>query len=127
MMIPQKAIISCPTKGSSEELFAFLGSEGYRYGGTRADIVRNQWDIYKDDTCYSLHSDRVICRTSRESYKGYCEEHDDDLRRHRDYCRHQQFVPDELELRFIDAIDFINLCVGAEKDHIENETLLSLL
>ena len=128
MMIPQKAIISCPTEGGAAELFAFLGSEGYRYGGTRADKVdRTGWRLYKVDTCYSLHSDNVICRASHTSYQEYCTEYDDDRRRNRDYYRNQQFVPDEVELRFIDAIDFINLCVGAEKDHIENETLLSLL
>ena len=127
MMIPPKAIISCPTENDAAVLFAFLGSEGYTYGGYKADRAVTQWHSYESETCYSLHTGKVICRTSRQLYEQYCREYDSDCMMSFDYRRNSQFVPDNFELRFIHAVDFIKLCGGSEVARIDNEILLSLL
>ena len=127
MILPRKAIIACPTEKDADELFAFLGELNYTYGGIKMTMAHNAWDVYRQETCYSLHREQVVCRTNREAYESYCRQYDDDVVSGYDYMRNREFIPDELELRFIHARDFIALFGDNPTQKIESETLLSLL
>ena len=127
MILPRKAIIACPTQNDADELFAFLGELNYTYGGIKMSIAHNSWNVDRQETCYSLHGEQVVCRTSRKNYELYCRQYDEDVVGGYGHLRNREFVPDDTELRFIHTRDFIALFGDAPTQKIESEALLSLL
>lgn len=117
MNIPEKAIICTPTAEDAVKLDRFLREHTGRW------VPPNDWNVYKEETCWDLceeDDDHRLIYMSRHDYEEAIYEYDND----EDYHR---YVPEDPSWRFVSVDEFIARCLGCEcpdDDDIEVGNLL---
>lgn len=94
-LVPKRAIITASSSDEADALLELLEECGYHW---RA--IKNWWDLYEANTCYSIEPNGEVLFCSRKWY----EEHGPS-----DPC-----WPDDPEFQFISAEDFMAICRGCE-------------